>query len=71
MTVLIPSHSAAMVRLRSHMDPRSAILLDETIHTIDCPVHHMSVRHGGERVIHLSYRKQAPNNEGASMKHRE
>ena len=68
MTVLfITSHSAAMVRLCTHLDPRSAILLDEAIHALDCPVHPVSVCHGGQCAVHLSAGKKAPHNEGVFL----
>ena len=63
-SLIIPSHSTAMVRLRPHMDPRSEILLEETIHAIDCYVYPVPVRHGIQCVVYFSTGAEAPNNEG-------
>ena len=46
------------------MDPRSAILLDETIHALDCAVRPVSVWYGGQYIVYLGTCGQAPNNEG-------
>jgi hypothetical protein len=53
-----------MVRLCPHMDPRSEILLEETIHAIDCDVHPVPVWHGIECVVCISTGAEATNNEG-------
>ena len=64
-TVLISYGSIALVWLCPHMDPRGTILLDETIHSLDTAVYPVSVRFGGQYIIHLSNSGQAPNIEGA------
>jgi len=63
-TVVISFRSAVVVWLCCDMDPRGAILLDKTIHSLDCTVCPVSVWYGGQCVVHLSTCGQAPNNEG-------
>jgi len=46
------------------MDSRSAILLDETIHALDCVVRPVSVWYGGQYIEYLGTCGQAPNSEG-------
>jgi len=53
-----------MVRLRPHMDPRSEILLDETIRAINCALHPVPIWHGGQCVIYIGAGEKAPNIEG-------
>ena len=48
------------------MDPRSEILLDETIQAIHCALHPVPLWHGGQCVIHIGAGEKAPNNEGES-----
>jgi len=50
------------------MDPRSAILLDETIHAFDAAVCPVSVWYGGQYIVHLGNSEQTPDNEGTFLK---
>jgi hypothetical protein len=52
-----------MERLRSHMDPRGEILLEETIHSrLPCTFCADTV--GGRYVVYIGTGEEAPNNEG-------
>ena len=50
------------------MDPRGAILLDETIQALDAAVCPVSIWYGGQYIVHLGNSGQTPNNEGAFLK---
>ena len=50
------------------MDPRGAILLDETIQAFNAAVCPVSIWYGGQYIVHLGNSEQIPNNEGTFLK---
>ena len=50
------------------MAPRSAILLDETIHAFDAAICPVSVWYGGQCIVHLGNSEQTSDNEGTFWK---